>query len=102
MKMRKLHLAIIMVMGTLVLAGCSNQNKTNNAANQKTPVSSVSHKKNNNSKQSSTIKSAANAASIEHTVSLSDLEAKYYSTTDQKQTVQQVAGQMPDIEEQDD
>lgn len=40
----------------------------------------------------------ADAKLIDHPVSLQDLEAQYYSTADQKQTVQSVANQMPAIE----
>jgi len=39
---------------------------------------------------------------VEHTISLSDLEAKCYSTNDQKQIVQDVAGKMPAIEDMSD
>lgn len=43
--------------------------------------------------------STATQSYIEHTISLADLENQYYSTNDQKQTVQDVANKMPDIDE---
>ncbi|KRK81270.1 Lreu_0056 family protein [Companilactobacillus nodensis] len=45
--------------------------------------------------------STADESYIEHNISLSELESKYYSTNDQKQTVQSVAGKIPAIESED-
>ena len=42
--------------------------------------------------------STADAPLIDHSISLSDLQKQYYSTADQKQTVQSLANKMPAIE----
>lgn len=46
--------------------------------------------------------STADAPLIDHSISLSDLQKQYYSTADQKQTVQNLANKMPAIEDQSD
>ena len=53
-------------------------------------------------RDSSSGDSTATQSAIAHTISLSDLEKQYYSTDEQKQTVQSVAANMPDIANQDD
>lgn len=53
-------------------------------------------------KDASTGKITAEQPLIEHTISISQLESQFYSTADQKQTVQNVSDNMPDIENPND
>ena len=53
-------------------------------------------------KDASTGESTYKQPLIEYTISLSQLEAQYYSTAEQKQTVQSVSDSMPDIENPND